>query len=886
MSHFKNHLRSRLWKRSISDEVTNELDFHVEMRTRELVGRGMDREAARAAACARFGDMGAVNKRCRKIAKERDRKMRWRDWLEEMRQDVIFALRLIQHSPTWALLVVLTLGIGIAANSVVFSVVHAVVLAPLPFPEPDRLVRIWEKTPEGERFSTSDPNYLDFREHNTTFTDLAAISFPFPELTLSGEGEPERFAGLACTGSLFSVIGTPPFLGRTFSPEEDAPGSEARVFVMSHGLWERRFGADPNIVGQTFHLNGENWTAIGVMPPDFQFMLPRDVWVPFAADPNYSRGDHRREMFGRLAPGVSLDQAQADLSTIAKRLGQEYPDSNKGWGVELVSFPEWIIGPQVQQVALVLQIAVGLLLLLACANVSNLLIAQATTRQREIGLRAALGAGRFRILRQLLTESVLFSLLGAVAGLLLAYWSIPVVRNWNPDALPRLDEIALNGNVVFFAVLVSLAAGVLSGLAPALKVTKGKLFDALREGHQDSSGGARRLRDLLVVGEVAVAVMLLIGAGLLINSFRLLTEVDIGFHPDNVLAASFSLPANKYPEMSPEASAFYRNVRENIKAIPGVRSVGATMIDPFRGPNPSNEVAPEGVQNLDDFVPIKWRSVTLDYFKTLGIPLIRGRVFEERDRLDPATTDHRQFVAVISSSLARKLWPDGDPIGERLQWSRPGGLVVEVIGVVGDVKDLSIEAEPPPMYYFFHGQVAWPQMTFVIKTEIAPEVMTSAVRQAIWDVDETLPVPTTGPLEQNLAEAIAGPRFNTQLLSLFAAIALLVAAMGIYGIISYSVTRRRREIGVRMAMGARPRSMVQLVLQRALVLIAVGTALGVLGALGLTRFLQSLLYETSPTHVATFVAVALVLAVVGIVASFIPAARAAKVDPVTALRME
>ena len=886
MSHFRNHLRSLLWKRGIAEEVDNELDFHVEMRTRELVQRGMDPEAARAAALARFGDLRSVNRRCRHIAKGRDRKMRWRDWLEEMGQDFVFALRLIRHSPTWALLVVLTLAIGIAANSVVFSVVDAVVLEPLPFPEPDRLVRIWETTPEGERFSTSDPNYLDFREHNSSFTDLAAVSFPFPELTLTGEGEPERFNGMACTGSLFTVIGTPPLLGRTFSPDEDAPGSEARVFVMSHGLWERRFGSDPEIVGQSFNLNGESWTAIGVMPPDFQFMLERDVWVPFAADPNYSRGDHRREVFGRLAPGISLDQAQADLSTIAKRLGQEYPDSNEGWGVVLVSFPEWIIGPQVRQAALVLQIAVGLMLLLACANVSNLLIAQATTRHREMGLRAALGAGRFRILRQLLAESILFAVLGAIAGLLLAYWAIPLVRTWNPDALPRLDEVSLNTSVLVFTMLASLAAGVLSGLAPALQVARGNLFDALREGHQDASGGARRLRDILVMAEVAVAVMLLIGAGLLINSFRQLTHVDIGFDPKNVLAASFSLPANRYPEMSPEASAFYRNVRENIAAIPGVRSAGATMIDPFRGPNPSNEVAPEGVQDLADFVPVKWRSVTLGYFETLGIPLIRGRVFEARDRLDNVSTDEREFVAVISASLARKLWPGRNPIGERLQWSRPGALVVEVIGVVGDVKDLNIESEPPPMYYFFHGQVPWPQMTFVIKTEIAPEMMTAAVRQAIWEVDKTLPVPTTAPLEQNVAEAIAGSRFNTQLLSLFAAIALLVAAMGIYGIISYSVTRRRREIGVRMAMGARPSNMVQLVLRHALVLIAVGTGLGALGAFGLTRFLRSLLYETSPTHITTFVGVALLLAMVGVVASFIPAARAAKVDPVTALRME
>jgi predicted permease len=812
--------------------------------------------------------------------------MRWKEWLGETFQDVAFAFRLMRLSPAWALLVILTLALGIAANSVVFSVVDAVVLEPLPFPEPDRLVRLWEKTPEGERFSTSDPNYLDYREHNSTFTDLAALSFPFPELTLTGEGEPERFTGMACTGSLFSVIGTPPLLGRTFSPEEDAPGSKARVFVMSHGLWQRRFGSDPDIVGQTFNLNGESWTAIGVMPEDFEFMLPRDVWVPFAADPNYSRGDHRREMFGRLAPGVSLEQAQADMTTIARRLGQEYPESNEGWGVELASFPEWIIGRPVRQAALVLQIAVGLMLLLACANASNLLIAQATTRQREIGLRAALGAGRFRIVRQLLAESVLFSVLGAIAGILLAYWAIPLVRVWNPDALPRIDEVSLNTSVLVFTILVSLAAGVLSGLAPALQVTRGNLFDSLREGHQESSGSGRRLRDILVTGEVAVAVMLLICAGLLINSFRQLTDVDIGFDPTNVVTASFTLPENRYTEMSPETAAFYQNVRANIEAIPGVRSAGATMVDPFRGPNPSNEVAPVGINDVDDFVPIRWRTVTLGYFKTLGIPLIQGRVFEERDRLDPTTADDREFVAVISASLARKLWPNQNPIGERLQWNRPGALVVEVIGVVGDIKDLDIEAEPQPMYYFFHGQVPWPQMTLLIKTEIAPEMVTAAVRQAIWDVDETLPVPTAAPLAQNLSEAVAGSRFSTQLLSLFAAIALLVAAMGIYGIISYSVTCRSREIGVRIAMGARPGKMVQLILRHALILIAVGTAFGTLGAFGLTRFLRSLLYETSPTHVATFLAVVILLAFVGVVASFIPATRAAKVDPVTALRIE
>jgi predicted permease len=812
--------------------------------------------------------------------------MRFKDWLDELRHDFVFATRQMGKAPTWTLIVVSILAVGIAANAVVFSVVNAVILRPLPYPEPGRLVRVWETTPQGDRFSVSAPNFIDWRQMNRSFTDMAAISFPFPMLTLLDGGEPESLGGLPCTDSMFSVLGVPPLLGRTFSAEETRFGNEARVLVLSYGLWQRRFASDPAVIGRILNLSGEDWTVIGVMPEGYEFLGDQDVAIPFAPDPNFVRGDRRIETFARLKPGVSLEQAYADMSAVAKILGEEYPDANKGYGITMLTFPEWIIGPRVRQIALVLQIAVALMLLLACANVSNLLIARATTRQKELGLRAALGAGQSRIVRQLLTESVFLALLGTAAGLVLAYWAIPILRSLSPDALPRLDETTIDTNVVIFTVAISLFAGVLSGIAPALQMSRRDLFLTLREGHHIRTGGARRVRDALVVFELALALMLLIGAGLLVASFRQLNTIDPGFDPENVLAVSLTLPESQYPEISPEAAQFYQQVLENIETAPGVDSAGITMVNPFRGPRPANQVAPEGTIDDSEFVPVQWRSVTGGFFRALRIPLLQGRSFDERDRAGATGTQMTEAACIVSARLAERLWPNEDPIGKRLHWNRPQGLIAEVVGVVGDIRDTRLEAEPPPMFYFFHGQIPWPHMTFVVKTEGDPSTVSAAVRQAIWDVDKNLPAPAVGSLEQNISGAVADSRLNTQLLSFFAAIALLVATMGIYGIISYSVERRSHEIGVRMAMGAAPRHTVRLILRHAVLLIASGTVLGALGAFGFTRFLQSLLYETSPTHGATFVTLVLVLAVVCFVASYFPASRAAKVDPVITLRTE
>jgi predicted permease len=885
MSRLRRRFHSILWKVKVEDEVARELDFHVEMRTRELIARGMSPEEARAAAVARFGDLERVRRECRRIARRRDRQMRVLEWLDELRQDLLFALRQMRRSPAITSLIVVMLGLGIGANTAVFSVVNAVLLRSLPFQEPDRLVRFWELTPQGDRFSVSAANYLDFRRENRTLDALGAVSFPARQFTLVGEGEPIHFRGAECTASLFDVLGTRPRLGRTFSPDEDRPGGPSWVMVISERLWATRFASDPGIVGRTLDLNDESWTVVGVARVELGLLDGTDAWVPFVPDPEFPRGDHRLEVVGRLAPGISLQQARAELSRVAARLGEMYPDTNRGWDVEMLTFPEWLVDPRVRQLTLVPMFAVGLMLLLACANVSNLLISRAASRSREMGMRAALGAGRFRLIRQLLTESLVVSSLGAAAGLLLAYWTVPAVCRLYPDALPRLDEATLDGTVLLFTVVVSMVVGVVSGVAPAMQISRGNLFRVLKEGYSADGARGRRLRDGLVVAEVALAMVLLVGAGLLANSFRRLSAVDLGFDPSHVLAAPLTLPENRYAQMAPETSRFYRSVLERIEAVPGVEAAGASIVNPLRGPRPANEVGRQHARERSEFVPIQWRTVTPSYFRAMGIPVLEGRTFDDTDRA-PSGDETREPVAVISARLARRLWPEGEAVGERLQWNQPGGSVVRVIGVVGDVNDIALESEAPPMFYFSHEQLAWPHMTLVVRSQTDPAELAPAIRRAIVEVDPLAPVASTFPLERSVSEAMAGPRLNTQLLGGFALLALTMACFGLYGVMSYSVSQRIREMGVRVALGASAGDLVVLVLRHGVLLVTTGMVIGAAGAFGLTRFLRSILYEAPSTEIGTFVGMALLLSVVGALASCAPAFRSARVDPVEALRAD
>ena len=871
----------RFSKMSVEDEVDRELDFHLEMRIRELVSSGLSPEEARARAIAKFGDITEVRERCREIAKGRDRDMRIREWWDVLRFDLLFAFRQMRAAPALTAMVVLLLGLGIGASSTVFSVVNAVMLRPLPFPESEQLVRIYETTSQQDGYSTSDQNFLDFRAQNRTFDDLGVCSYQNRKFSLSADGEPIPFEAVACTATLLRLLRIPPLLGRTFTAEEAQRGGDNRVLVLSEGLWKRGFASDPEVVGRSLELNGESWTVIGILPGKLSFLGSWDAWIPYVVDPEFPRGDRRLEMFGRLASGVTLEHGRSDLSAIAARLGDLYPESNRDWGIRLVPFREEILGPRVRQASLVLALSVGLMLLLACLNVSNILIARATSRSREIGVRVALGAGRLRLLRQLLTESVFLSTLGAGAGLLLAYWAIPFIQVMNPEALPRLDESAWDGRMMLVSVAVALAAGILSGLAPALHVARPEWSDTLKEGHRASASGNARLRDALVAGEFALAMLLLIAAGLLVTSFRRLNAVDPGFDATNVLAARVILPEGRYSEESEDSARFYRQVIEKLDAIPGVEKAAAVIVDPFRRPRTSNFIAPEGVRDRRDFTPVQWRSVTASYFEVMRIPLLLGSTFEENPR-----SDSREREALVSANLAKRLWSDSDPVGKRFQWIRPGGSLFRVIGVVGNVQDLALEEEPPLMVYHAQHLFAVPHMTLIVRSGADPTAIAPLIWKTVAEVDSTVPAGSVVSLEERLSEAVAGPRFSTQLLASFALLALAMACFGIYGVTSYSVARRTREIGIRMALGARSGSVVALVLRRGLLLVAIGTVAGTLAALGLTRYLRSLLYETSPTDVATFVAMGLVLAAVGFLSTYVPALRATRVDPLEAVRLE
>ncbi len=794
-------------------------------------------------------------------------------------QDIQFALRTLRKQPSFTVVAILTLGLGIGATSAIFSVLDAVVLQPLPYSDPDGLVRFMETTPEGWDFSTSEPNFIDYRTQSTSFTDMAA--FTFLSFGLLGEGEPTQISANPISASAFGLLGAKPLLGRTFTDAEDRPGGDTRVVLLSEAMWRERYGADEGVIGRKLILDGAPYVVVGVMPASFDFPSDPDVWMPLAPDPGENRGDHRLMAIARLKPGVSNEQAHADLEAIGARLGEQFPDSNGGWSARLEPFDEWLIGSQVTQAMYVLLAAVGLLLLIACANVSNLLLARATTRRREIGLRAALGAGRGRLVRQLLVESLVLGLLGAGLGLLLAYWALPLIRGLGPMGIPRIEEVELNGLVVLFTFVVSMLTGIVFGLVPAVQISRGSLQEALQEGGRVAESGSRRLRHLMVVGELALAVMVLIGAGLLINSFQRLQRTDPGFVAEGVLTVPVSLTGEHYtPEMQGQ---FITDVFEGIGALPGVTAIGATNISPFAGGSTAIELTVEGREVLsgEDYPFAAWRAVTPGFFESLGITLKMGRFFSfEEDWGRP-----REFV-VINETLATQLWPDGDPLGQRIGLGRNEyENLSTVVGVVGDIVDTRLESDPGPMIFLPYTG-GWPWMTLLVRTSGDPALLTAAVREQIWAVDKNLPLPGIVPLVENMSGAVAGPRFNMQLMGIFAMVALLLAAVGVYGIMAFAVARRTREIGVRMALGAQPGKLVAMVIGQALKVAGFGVALGLLGAFWLSRFLETLLYETTPTDTLTYVAVALILLAVATVAALLPALRATRVDPKVALTTE
>jgi putative ABC transport system permease protein len=801
-------------------------------------------------------------------------------------QDLRYGLRMLVRKPGFTVIAIFTLALGTRASTAVFSVVNAVLLRSLPFPEAHRIIRVEEHhgTSGSRTLNLTYASFLDLGQETATLEHIGAARFWWANLT-DGQ-EPERVSGLLVSAGYFSTLGAVPALGRVFLPEEDQPGRD-NVVILSYGLWERRYGSDPNMIGRTIKAGSLSLTVVGVMPRGFRAGYPfpgeYDLWFPLApsAGSRTNRRSHLLGVIARLKPGFTIEQAQAELTGIASRIEEQNPGVDPQMDFGVTRLQDRLVAPM-RQALIVFLCAVGLLLLIACANAANLLLARAAAREREIAIRRALGAGRLRLARQLLTESTLLALLGGAAGLVLATWGVQLAAHLDPSSFPRINEANIDGRVLGFSLLTSLLVGVLFGLAPVLQLPKQAPYETLKDTAGGGTAGGRSwVRSTLVVSEIALALVLLTGAGLLINSFVRLLEVNCGFEPANVLTININLPSSKYPTGT-QQTAILKEILERVSRAPDVRAAGLTSTLPFTG-GPATDFEIEGRPQAEaGQTPIAdIRIVDADYFRTLGIPLRDGRAFTERD------TAAAPRVMIINEEMARRHWPGENPIGRRVtmkDWGPP--LTGEIVGVVGDVKADGLDSLTRPMIYWPYPQFPGIFNSLVIRTDAEPLSVAAAVKSQLWSVDREQPLSQIQTMEEVIADSVAPRRFNMLLLTVFAALALALAAIGVYGVMAYTVAQSTREIGIRMALGARASDVLKVVLRQGLVLTLLGVGIGVAGALGLTRLMAALLYDVTATDVPTFVGVSMLLVLVSALACYLPGRRATKVDPMIALRYE
>jgi putative ABC transport system permease protein len=873
-----------LFRRERDDyELDDELRFHIERAIAENIAAGMSRETAREAALREFGGVDQIREECADMRKV--------NGFQDLAQDIRYGLRMLRKSPAFTTVAVLTLALGIGANTAIFSIVYAVLLKPLPYPHPHQLVSVTMAEPQEGIPSngTSYDNFREWRAQNHVFTEIGA--FQSHELTLTGRGEPLPIESAVVTPGLFAVLGTQPIIGRTLIPEDGNQGAPP-VVVLNENLWRDRFGADPNVLGTSITLDKKAYAIIGVVPASFRYP-PLDssehVWIPLQQDPVFGpwmdrTGGHWLRVVARIKPGVSLARAQAEMDAIGARLAAKFPTENTGWVIRLVPLHEQMVG-SVKTALLVLLGCVGLVLLIACANVSNLLLARATSRTKEMALRAALGAGRARIIRQLLTESAVLALVGGGSGVLLAYGGIRGLTSMLPATLPKTNAIQVGGTVLTFALVLSMLSAILFGLAPSLFVAGANLQMSLREdfGRSGESGGRRFVRGFLAVAEVALAMIVLVGAGLLVRSFLSLTRVNPGFDVQNLARVDVQLPQFEYSNPN-EWRAFSDELLGRLQAQPGMQDTAIAVPLPLASgfinlafDIVGNPPLPPGAVQEADYV-----AISPNYFRVLRIPLLRGRWFSVGDR------DQAPQVTIISEALAHQYFPNQDPIGRQLSFEFPprGATKREIVGIVGDVHDTGLNQPAGAMMYVPFAQAPFWGAEIVVKSNLGAASIATTVRQQVHAIDRDVPISDVESMTEAIHASVEQPRFRTMLLGLFGAIALVLAAAGIFGVMSYSVSRRTHEIGVRMALGASSRSVLRLVLAESATLVAIGLAVGIPAGLALTRLLSNMLFAVRPSDPLTFLAVATLLIAVALGASYFPTRRAMRVDPLVALRHE